>query len=138
MGLFLLLERLRLRVIGILMHGKIVISMWKLFISSINFWACIFLNFIFLGKLARMFIICLILAEETISLASSSNLLIYKVKGYFTRCMASSMVGAQPSFSTLAILTNEPVVSVDCLHANIRDPDLKVSDLFSLSNQNTW
>uniref|UniRef100_A0A3Q7HKB2 Uncharacterized protein n=1 Tax=Solanum lycopersicum TaxID=4081 RepID=A0A3Q7HKB2_SOLLC len=41
--------------------------------------------------------------------------------------MTSSTVGAQPSFSTLAILTNEPVVSVDCLHANIRDPDLKGS-----------
>ncbi|KAG5622669.1 hypothetical protein H5410_007887 [Solanum commersonii] len=51
-----------------------------------------------------------------------------KVKGYFTRCMASSTVGAQPSFSTLAISTNEPVVSVDWLHANIRDPDLKVLD----------
>ncbi|KAG5622673.1 hypothetical protein H5410_007891 [Solanum commersonii] len=42
--------------------------------------------------------------------------------------MASSTVGAQPSFSTLAISTNEPVVSVDWLHANIRDPDLKVLD----------
>ncbi|WMV16114.1 hypothetical protein MTR67_009499, partial [Solanum verrucosum] len=51
-----------------------------------------------------------------------------KVKGYFTRYMASSTVGAQPSFSTLAISTNEPVVSVDWLHANIRDPDLKVLD----------
>ncbi|KAK6797582.1 hypothetical protein RDI58_005284 [Solanum bulbocastanum] len=42
--------------------------------------------------------------------------------------MASSTVGAQPPFSTLAISTNEPVVSVDWLHANIRDPDLKVLD----------
>ncbi|CAN4075390.1 unnamed protein product [Withania somnifera] len=42
--------------------------------------------------------------------------------------MASSTVGAQLSFPTLAISTNEPVVSADWLHAKIRDPDLKVLD----------
>ncbi|XP_075075929.1 thiosulfate/3-mercaptopyruvate sulfurtransferase 2 isoform X1 [Nicotiana tabacum] len=50
-----------------------------------------------------------------------------KVIDSFTR-MASSTVGAQPSFSTLAMSTNESVVSVDWLHANLRDPDLKVLD----------
>ncbi|XP_075097699.1 thiosulfate/3-mercaptopyruvate sulfurtransferase 1, mitochondrial isoform X2 [Nicotiana tabacum] len=48
-----------------------------------------------------------------------------KVIDSFTR-MASSTVGAQPSFSTLAMSTNESVVSVDWLHANLREPDLKV------------
>ncbi|XP_070033381.1 thiosulfate/3-mercaptopyruvate sulfurtransferase 1, mitochondrial isoform X1 [Nicotiana tabacum] len=50
-----------------------------------------------------------------------------KVIDSFTR-MASSTVGAQPSFSTLAMSTNESVVSVDWLHANLREPDLKVLD----------
>ncbi|OIT39159.1 PREDICTED: thiosulfate/3-mercaptopyruvate sulfurtransferase 1, mitochondrial-like [Nicotiana attenuata] len=50
-----------------------------------------------------------------------------KIIDSFTR-MASSTVGAQPSFSTLAMSTNESVVSVDWLHANLREPDLKVLD----------
>ncbi|CAH9110668.1 unnamed protein product [Cuscuta epithymum] len=42
--------------------------------------------------------------------------------------MASSLSGAQQTFSPASLTTNEPVVSVDWLHANLRDPDLKVLD----------
>jgi thiosulfate/3-mercaptopyruvate sulfurtransferase len=42
--------------------------------------------------------------------------------------MASSVVGRRANFSTQSLSTNEPVVSVDWLHANLKDPDLKVLD----------
>ncbi|KAG7955236.1 hypothetical protein I3843_11G060200 [Carya illinoinensis] len=42
--------------------------------------------------------------------------------------MASSMLGRRANFSTLSLSTNEPVVSIDWLHANLKEPDLKVLD----------
>ncbi|KAJ4829872.1 siderophore-iron transporter Str1 [Turnera subulata] len=42
--------------------------------------------------------------------------------------MASSVVGTKVNFSTQTLSTNEPVVSVDWLHANLREPDMKVLD----------
>lgn len=40
--------------------------------------------------------------------------------------MASSSFGTRAFYSTLTVSTNEPVVSVDWLHANLKEPDLKV------------
>lgn len=48
----------------------------------------------------------------------------YKVLGSVTCCMASS----RAAFSTLAVSANEPVVSVDWLHANLKEPHIKVLD----------
>ena len=50
----------------------------------------------------------------------------HKTSGWVPRVMASSMVGSKANYSTQPLLTNEPVVSVDWLHANLRVPDLKV------------
>ncbi|XP_044505023.1 thiosulfate/3-mercaptopyruvate sulfurtransferase 1, mitochondrial-like [Mangifera indica] len=44
------------------------------------------------------------------------------------RVMASSVVGTRSYYSALAMSTNEPVVSVDWLHSNLREPDLKILD----------
>ncbi|KAJ4874429.1 Thiosulfate/3-mercaptopyruvate sulfurtransferase 1 [Raphanus sativus] len=45
------------------------------------------------------------------------------------RAMTSSGVGAKAGYSTTSsVPTNEPVVSVDWLHSNLREPDLKVLD----------
>ncbi|KAB5547984.1 hypothetical protein DKX38_011390 [Salix brachista] len=40
----------------------------------------------------------------------------------------SQWVGTRANFSTQSLSLNEPVVSVDWLHANLREPDLKVLD----------
>lgn len=42
--------------------------------------------------------------------------------------MASSVAGMRASYSTQSPSTSEPVVSVDWLHSNLRDPDMKVLD----------
>ncbi|XP_062115738.1 thiosulfate/3-mercaptopyruvate sulfurtransferase 1, mitochondrial isoform X3 [Humulus lupulus] len=42
--------------------------------------------------------------------------------------MASSVAGERTSFSTKYVSVNDPVVSVDWLRANIKDPNLKVLD----------
>ncbi|KAL6206105.1 hypothetical protein ACLB2K_023354 [Fragaria x ananassa] len=42
--------------------------------------------------------------------------------------MASTVAGVKADFSTQSASTNEPVVSVDWLHANLKEPDLKVVD----------
>lgn len=52
--------------------------------------------------------------------------LVYRSSGFSTCAMASSTSGTRSSFSTQSVSPNEPVVSVDWLHANIREPDLKV------------
>ena len=46
------------------------------------------------------------------------------------RAMGSSGVGGKAGYSMSSVPTNEPVVSVDWLHSNLREPDLKVSLLF--------
>ncbi|KAJ4705797.1 Sulfurtransferase [Melia azedarach] len=45
-----------------------------------------------------------------------------------TRVMASSAAGTRAGYSTSSVFNNEPVVSVDWLHANLREPDMKVLD----------
>ncbi|OWM81075.1 thiosulfate/3-mercaptopyruvate sulfurtransferase 1, mitochondrial-like [Punica granatum] len=42
--------------------------------------------------------------------------------------MASSGIGTSVNYSTQSVSPSEPVVSVDWLHANLREPDLKVLD----------
>ncbi|XP_076903103.1 thiosulfate/3-mercaptopyruvate sulfurtransferase 1, mitochondrial-like isoform X1 [Bidens hawaiensis] len=42
--------------------------------------------------------------------------------------MATTVAGSPASFSTRSLSTGEPVVSVDWLHSNLREPDLKVLD----------
>ncbi|CAI9787838.1 unnamed protein product [Fraxinus pennsylvanica] len=42
--------------------------------------------------------------------------------------MTTSAVASQASFSMQSLQTNEPVVSVDWLHANLREPNVKVLD----------
>lgn len=46
-----------------------------------------------------------------------------------TRVMASSAAGARAGYSTSSVFNNEPVVSIDWLHANLREPDMKVHPL---------
>lgn len=50
----------------------------------------------------------------------------YQTSQWIPRVMASSVVGTRPNFSTQSLSMNEPVVSVDWLHANLREPNLKV------------
>lgn len=52
----------------------------------------------------------------------------YRTSGLVCPVMASAGVGRKSDFSTLSIPVNEPVVSVDWLHANLREPDIKVLD----------
>lgn len=61
------------------------------------------------------------------SQASFSHLS-HRVTGFSLFRMASSLSRAQPSFSPASLSTHEPVVSVEWLHANLREPDLKVLD----------
>lgn len=48
-----------------------------------------------------------------------------KVTGW-APCMASSIVGRMATYSTQSASTNEPVVSVDWLYDNLKEPDIKV------------
>ncbi|RXH98566.1 hypothetical protein DVH24_010891 [Malus domestica] len=52
----------------------------------------------------------------------------YRTSAWVPRVMASSVAGARADFSTQSVSTKEPVVSVDWLHANLKEPDLKVLD----------
>ncbi|KAL2467034.1 Thiosulfate/3-mercaptopyruvate sulfurtransferase 1 [Abeliophyllum distichum] len=52
----------------------------------------------------------------------------HKASGSAYCSMTSSAVASQASFSMQSVPTNEPVVSVDWLHANLREPDVKVLD----------
>ncbi|KAA3452522.1 thiosulfate/3-mercaptopyruvate sulfurtransferase 1, mitochondrial isoform X2 [Gossypium australe] len=52
----------------------------------------------------------------------------YKASGQPSRLMASAAIETRSNFSTQSLSTNDPVVSVDWLHANLREPDLKVLD----------
>ncbi|XP_062012076.1 thiosulfate/3-mercaptopyruvate sulfurtransferase 1, mitochondrial-like isoform X2 [Rosa rugosa] len=61
-------------------------------------------------------------------LRADSSYTKYRVSGLIPRAMASSVAGARADFSTSAS-TNEPVVSVDWLHANLKEPDLKVAHI---------
>ncbi|KAK4434688.1 Thiosulfate/3-mercaptopyruvate sulfurtransferase 1, mitochondrial [Sesamum alatum] len=59
---------------------------------------------------------------------SGSSNLAYKTSVSISCSMSSASVAAQASFSTKSLSTSEPVVSVDWLHANLREPDVKVLD----------
>ncbi|XP_059661871.1 thiosulfate/3-mercaptopyruvate sulfurtransferase 1, mitochondrial-like [Cornus florida] len=61
-------------------------------------------------------------------LQATSFHLAYKKSGSVFSAMASTGHWPKASFSTQSISTNEPVVSVDWLHANLREPDIKVLD----------
>ncbi|CAL0326397.1 unnamed protein product [Lupinus luteus] len=50
-----------------------------------------------------------------------------KTTSWTTR-MASSVVGRRATYSTKSASTNEPVISVDWLYDNLKDPDMKVLD----------
>ncbi|CAH8258658.1 unnamed protein product [Arabidopsis lyrata] len=52
----------------------------------------------------------------------------YKSSTWARRAMASTGVETKAGYSTSSISTSEPVVSVDWLHANLREPDLKILD----------
>ncbi|XWS10359.1 hypothetical protein CRYUN_Cryun39dG0070500 [Craigia yunnanensis] len=52
----------------------------------------------------------------------------YKTSARPARFMASSVIETRINFSTQSLSTNDPVISVDWLHANLREPDLKVLD----------
>uniref|UniRef100_A0A1J3EF33 Sulfurtransferase n=2 Tax=Noccaea caerulescens TaxID=107243 RepID=A0A1J3EF33_NOCCA len=59
---------------------------------------------------------------------SSAAYLAYKSSTYAGRVMACTGVGPKAGYSTSSVSTNEPVVSVDWLHSNLRDADIKVLD----------
>ncbi|XP_022868266.1 thiosulfate/3-mercaptopyruvate sulfurtransferase 1, mitochondrial-like isoform X1 [Olea europaea var. sylvestris] len=52
----------------------------------------------------------------------------HKASGSVYCSMTSSAVASQASFSMQSLPANEPVVSVDWLHANLREPNVKVLD----------
>ncbi|KAJ7948969.1 Sulfurtransferase [Quillaja saponaria] len=52
----------------------------------------------------------------------------YRKYSWVPCVMASSLIGTRADFSTVSVSTNEPVVSVDWLHANLKDPDIKILD----------
>lgn len=57
----------------------------------------------------------------------------YKASGQPSRLMASAAIETRSNFSTQSLSTNDPVVSVDWLHANLREPDLKVYTFICVS-----
>ncbi|KAK4386807.1 Thiosulfate/3-mercaptopyruvate sulfurtransferase 1, mitochondrial [Sesamum angolense] len=59
---------------------------------------------------------------------SGASNLAYKTSVSISCSMSSASVAAQASFSMKSLSTSEPVVSVDWLHANLREPDVKVLD----------
>lgn len=60
-------------------------------------------------------------------LRADSTFTKYRISGLVPRVMASTVAGVKADFSTQSASTNEPVVSVDWLHANLKEPDLKVT-----------
>ncbi|KAL0310848.1 UNVERIFIED_CONTAM: Thiosulfate/3-mercaptopyruvate sulfurtransferase 1, mitochondrial [Sesamum angustifolium] len=56
---------------------------------------------------------------------SGASNLAYKTSVSISCSMSSASVAAQASFSMKSLSTSEPVVSVDWLHANLREPDVK-------------
>ena len=50
----------------------------------------------------------------------------YKTSAWPSRFMAFSAIETRTNFSTQSLSTNDPVISVDRLHANLREPDMKV------------
>lgn len=59
---------------------------------------------------------------------ASSSRMAYMSTSSIRSEMASTAVGSAATFSTHSVSTTEPVVSVDWLHANLRESDIKVLD----------
>ncbi|XWS65279.1 hypothetical protein CRYUN_Cryun05aG0079900 [Craigia yunnanensis] len=53
---------------------------------------------------------------------------VYKTSGWPSCFMASSAIETRTVFSTQSLSSSDPVVSVDWLHANLREPGMKVLD----------
>lgn len=53
---------------------------------------------------------------------------VYNQTRRFSSFMASSVAGARAQFSSKNLSTDDPVVSPDWLHSNLKEPDLKVLD----------
>ncbi|OVA15862.1 Rhodanese-like domain [Macleaya cordata] len=66
--------------------------------------------------------------QNTFHRRVDSSSFVYTTAGLVRCAMASSRSGAIATFATQSVSTNEPVVSVDWLHANLREPDVKVLD----------
>ncbi|KAH6823661.1 mercaptopyruvate sulfurtransferase 1 [Perilla frutescens var. hirtella] len=64
-----------------------------------------------------------------------SSRLGYKIPGSVSCCMSSAAVASHASFSTQYLSVNDPVVSVDWLHANLRGPDVKLCRVFQAIDQ---
>ncbi|KAL1205647.1 Thiosulfate/3-mercaptopyruvate sulfurtransferase 1 [Cardamine amara subsp. amara] len=81
----------------------------------------------FLASSHRMITPALLSRRAFYSQLSSASTA-YKSTTWARRAMASIGIGTKASYSTSSISTNEPVVSADWLHSNLREPDLKVLD----------
>lgn len=55
-----------------------------------------------------------------------------KTTSWVPRAMTSTVAGERADFSKRYVSVNEPVIPVDWLHANLKEPNLKVPDLTRL------
>ncbi|PIN09567.1 Mercaptopyruvate sulfurtransferase/thiosulfate sulfurtransferase [Handroanthus impetiginosus] len=69
-----------------------------------------------------------VFAKRPLHLWSVSSHAAHKTSGSFSCSMSSAAAASQTSSSLQSLSTNEPVVSVDWLHTNLREPDVKVLD----------
>ncbi|XP_024968688.1 thiosulfate/3-mercaptopyruvate sulfurtransferase 1, mitochondrial-like [Cynara cardunculus var. scolymus] len=69
-----------------------------------------------------------LLFKKPLHLWASSSRMAYMSTSSIRSDMASTAVGSTATFLTQSMSTTEPVVSVDWLHANLREPDIKVLD----------
>ncbi|CAA0818523.1 Thiosulfate/3-mercaptopyruvate sulfurtransferase 1- mitochondrial [Striga hermonthica] len=67
-------------------------------------------------------------AKRAFHLGPVSSHSAYIISRCICRSMSSSALASQASYSLHSLSINEPVVSVDWLHANLREPDVKVLD----------
>lgn len=86
---------------------------WIKFFSVSSLYMYIFISFFWLQK-------------RPFHSWSVSSHLGYKIPRSMSCCMSSAAVASQASFSAQSLSINEPVVSADWLHANLRDPNVKV------------
>ena len=91
---------------------------------SVSFMCYYFLHRI----LCSVFYFLFLLQKRPFYSLPNAVYLLHRSSGFATCAMASSGFGTRSSFSTQSISTNEPVVSVDWLHANLKEPDLKVPE----------
>ncbi|KVI11165.1 Rhodanese-like domain-containing protein, partial [Cynara cardunculus var. scolymus] len=70
-----------------------------------------------------------LLFKKPLHLWASSSRMAYMSTSSIRSDMASTAVGSTATFLTQSMSTTEPVVSVDWLHANLREPDIKVAHI---------